>query len=104
MDARLPPVYRAVLMGATPVVRWWGRLEVEGEELIPADGPLLMAGNHDSYWDPLAVGIAASARRPIHALAKSSLWKTKPLGLALDAMGQIPIERGMGDVRALTRA
>jgi 1-acyl-sn-glycerol-3-phosphate acyltransferase len=65
---------------------------------------VLLAGNHDSYWDPVAIGIAALPRRQIRALAKSSLWKIHGLNRVLDGMGQIPIDRGAGDVHALDRA
>ena len=85
-------------------MRLWGRLEVEGLEHVPAEGPLIIAGNHDSYWDPVVIGIAAMKRRQIRALAKSSLWKVKGLAPLLDGMGQIPIERGTGDRDALRRA
>lgn len=102
--ARLAPVYRGVMIGATPIVRWWGRMDVEHAELLPEDGPLLLVANHDSYWDPVAIGLAATKRRQIHALAKHSLWKIKPIGWVLDGMGQIPIVRGTGDVQALSRA
>ena len=88
----------------SPIVRAWGRLDVSGLEHLPADGPVLLAGNHDSYWDPVAVGIAGLPRRQIRALAKSSLWKIRGLGRVLDGMGQIPIDRGVGDARALDRA
>jgi 1-acyl-sn-glycerol-3-phosphate acyltransferase len=84
-------------------VRWWGRLEVSGLEAMPLDGPVLLAGNHDSYWDPIAVGIAGMPRRQIRALAKSSLWKPG-ISTVLDGMGQIPIDRGAGDQRALDAA
>lgn len=86
-----------------PVARW-GRLQVEGLETLPTDGPLLLIGNHDSHWDPVMVGIAARRRRQIRALAKSDLWKVRGLGPILDGMGQIPIERGKGDALALARA
>ncbi len=86
-----------------PVVRGWGRLEVEGLKALPESGPVLLAGNHDSYWDPIAIGMAGLPRRQIHALAKSSLWKPV-IGRVLDGMGQIPIERGKGDARALETA
>jgi 1-acyl-sn-glycerol-3-phosphate acyltransferase len=101
---RLSPAYRGVMIVTGPIVRWWGRMEVEGAELIPQEGPLLMVANHDSYWDPVAIGLAAQKRRQIHALAKHSLWKFKPVGWVLDSMGQIPIIRGSGDVKALSRA
>ena len=65
---------------------------------------MLLAGNHDSYWDPLTVGTAALPRRQIQALAKSSLWKIRGLDHVLNGMGQIPIDRGKGDQAALGRA
>ena len=64
----------------------------------------MLAGNHDSRWDPVAIGVAGLPRRQIRALAKSTLWKNALLGRVLDGMGQIPIERGAGDAHALDRA
>jgi 1-acyl-sn-glycerol-3-phosphate acyltransferase len=96
--------YRAALGLCRPIVRWWGRLEVQGLEHVPAEGPLLIAGNHDSYWDPVVIGLAAIRRRQIRALSKSSLWKVKGMNKVLDGMGQIPIVRGSGDADALDRA
>jgi len=87
-----------------PLVSTWGRLEVEGLEMLPASGPVLIAGNHDSQMDPITIGVAARPRRQIRALAKSSLWKVRGLAPILDGMGQIPIERGAGDAHALDRA
>jgi 1-acyl-sn-glycerol-3-phosphate acyltransferase len=95
--------YRAVMAVSAPAVRWWGRMEVLGLEHLPLQGAVLLAGNHDSYWDPIAVGIAALPRRQIRALAKASLWKPG-IGKVLDGMGQIPIDRGAGDARALDHA
>jgi 1-acyl-sn-glycerol-3-phosphate acyltransferase len=82
----------------------WGRLQVEGLEVLPESGPLLVVGNHDSHWDPVMVGIAALKRRQIKALAKSALWKVRGLAPVLNGMGQIPIERDAGDAGALARA
>ena len=65
---------------------------------------MLVVGNHDSHWDPVAVGVAAIRRRQIRALAKSTLWDVRGLSPVLDGMGQIPIERGAGDAGALSRA
>ena len=101
---QLTRTYRFALGICKPVVRWWGRLEVEGLEHVPPSGPLLVAGNHDSYWDPVVIGIAAIRRRQIRALSKSSLWKVKGLNKVLDGMGQIPVVRGTKDTDALDRA
>jgi 1-acyl-sn-glycerol-3-phosphate acyltransferase len=92
-------------MGAcTPWAKWWGRMQVAGLEALPRSGPVLIAGNHDSQMDPVAIGVAARKHRQIRALAKSSLWDVQGLSPILNGMGQIPIERGKGDVGALDKA
>ena len=101
---RISPAYRGVLVASIPGVVWWGRLQVIGLDLLPLKGPLLLVGDHDSYWDTVATGIAAMPRRQIRALAKSSMWKNKLLGKVLTEMGQIPIERGSGNSGALDHA
>jgi len=97
------PMYR-VAMAVNRPVAWWGRLRVEGLDALPASGPVLVVGNHDSHWDPVMVGIAAIKRRQIRALAKSELWDVRGLAPILNGMGQIPIQRGAGDAQALARA
>jgi 1-acyl-sn-glycerol-3-phosphate acyltransferase len=100
----LTPVYRLAMNVCTPAIKWWGRMEVSGLEHLPPTGPVLLAGNHDSYWDPVSIGLAAKDVRQIHALAKKELWSFPGLGPVLDGMGQIPIDRGKGDQGALDKA
>lgn len=100
---RVPRTYRLVMAVSTPVVRWWGRLELAGKELLPVHGPTVLMVNHDSAWDPIVAGVAMRDRQ-IRALAKASLWDSRPLAWVLDRMGQIPIERGRGDTAALAKA
>jgi 1-acyl-sn-glycerol-3-phosphate acyltransferase len=83
---------------------WWGRLRVVGLEAMPADGPVLLVPNHDSQWDPLLVGVALRRVRPLRFLARASLWRIPGLGPVLHGLGQIPIERGSGDVGAIRAA
>lgn len=92
------------MRACSPWTRTWGRLDVAGLDALPAEGPVLLAGNHDSNMDPVAIGVAALQRRQIRALAKSSLWKIPGLGPILTGMGQVPIDRGAGDAHALDRA
>jgi 1-acyl-sn-glycerol-3-phosphate acyltransferase len=96
-------IYRLVMALATPIVRWWGRLTVIGDDLVPSTGPVLLIPNHDSAWDPVVIGVA-TRRRQVRALAKSSLWNSRPLAWVLDGMRQIPIERGRADAAALQAA
>jgi 1-acyl-sn-glycerol-3-phosphate acyltransferase len=79
-------------------------MDVEGLDVLPRSGPVLIAGNHDSQMDPVAIGVAARKHRQIRALAKSTLWDVRGLGPILNGMGQIPIERGKGDIGALDKA
>ncbi len=86
-------------------LKWWCRLEVQGIETIPESGAVLVVSNHDSWMDPLALGAAIMTRdRPLRFLAKASLWHTWIQRVLLDGMGQIPIERGIGDTQAMQAA
>jgi 1-acyl-sn-glycerol-3-phosphate acyltransferase len=102
--AKLTPAYRAVIYGSYPILKLWGGLEVSGEEHLPLDGPVILCANHDSYWDTVSIGAASRKRRQIHALAKAQLWGNPIVGKVLTGMGQIPIERGKGDVGAMQKA
>lgn len=101
---RISLTYRVVISIASLVVRWWGRLTIVGADALPLDGPVVIMANHDSAWDPLVVGVAALRRRQVRALAKSSLWNVRVMGWVLNGMGQIPIDRGRGDIKALSAA
>jgi 1-acyl-sn-glycerol-3-phosphate acyltransferase len=83
---------------------WWGRLKVDGAEIVPGSGPMLLVPNHDSQWDPVVVALALRRRRKLRYLARANLWKIPGLGPILYAIGQIPIQRGSGDAGALDKA
>jgi 1-acyl-sn-glycerol-3-phosphate acyltransferase len=100
----MTPAYRTVIGLCSPVMRPWSRLRVSGLGHLPVSGPTLLVANHDSYWDPIAIGVAARHRRQIRALAKSSIWKLRPIGWLMDGMGHIPIERGTGNLGAIQAA
>ncbi len=101
--AEFTRTYRVAMAVNLPVAAW-ARLDASGVETLPASGPLLLVGNHDSHWDPVMIGVAARKRRMIRALAKSQLWEVRGLAPVLNGMGQIPIVRGAGDAQALSNA
>jgi 1-acyl-sn-glycerol-3-phosphate acyltransferase len=81
------------------------RWRVEGVERIPRQGAVLLASNHISYFDPVAIGnVANLAGRRVRFLAKAELFEGRFMSAGLRRMGQIPIERGRGDTGALDRA
>jgi len=96
--------YRAVVVTTSAFMRRWARLTVTGAEHMPTSGPTLLVANHDSYWDPIAIAVACRHRRQVRALAKSSIWKVKPVAMMMDGMGHIPVERGKGDAVAMDTA
>lgn len=75
------------------------RLSVVGRENVPLDGPLIVACNHVSYMDPVALGTALP--RPIAYMAKIELFRIPVLGPVIRALGAYPVERGKGDIGAI---
>jgi 1-acyl-sn-glycerol-3-phosphate acyltransferase len=74
------------------------RVKAVGRELVPASGPVILAGNHASWLDgPLVV---AECNRLVRCLTTVELYGGK-LGWYLSLIGQIPIDRGRPDRTAL---
>jgi 1-acyl-sn-glycerol-3-phosphate acyltransferase len=96
--------YRVVLAVGGAIMIRWARLQVRGLDCLPADGPVLVVGDHDSYWDPIAIAVAARKVRQIRALAKASLWRNRIVAALMTSMGHIPIERGRSNAEAMTTA
>ncbi len=78
------------------------RLEVQGREHLPADGPFVLAANHVSYFDPPA--LAAACPRGLRFMARADLFTHPLLGAFMWGVGVIPLQRGEGDVSALREA
>ena len=80
----------------------WG-VKVSGRERIPAEGPLIIAGNHTSNADaPLLNSALLPVRRPWY-LGKKELYSIPLLGRLFLAGGSIPLDR-KGDVSAMREA
>jgi 1-acyl-sn-glycerol-3-phosphate acyltransferase len=81
-----------------PAIRALMRLDWSGQQNFPADGGMILAPNHLSYMDVLAVALFAydAGRYPVF-LAKSSLFELPLLGTALRKLGQLPVYRDRAD-------
>ena len=91
------PIYRLVETVLRPALGFWFDWRFEGMENVSRTGPILVAGNHVSHFDPLAHGyFMHEAGRRVRYLAKSELWRNPVLRVVLDGTGQIPVERGSG--------
>ena len=70
---------------------------------IPSTGPVLLLSNHQSFLDPVAVGVACH-RRQFYALARSSLFTNPILGWLIGSINAIPVRRGEMDMVAMRLA
>ncbi|MCA1831314.1 MAG: lysophospholipid acyltransferase family protein [Actinomycetota bacterium] len=81
------------------------RWRFDGLENIPGSGPVIVAGNHISYFDPLCQGyMVVKAKRMPRFFAKSELWKNPLLKFVLTHARQIPVERGTGETGPVEKA
>ena len=88
-----------------PPFQLWFNWRLEGLDRIPAEGPLIVAGNHLSYIDPFAHAyfVVRAGRRP-RFLAKQELFDSRLIGMVLRGAGQIPVDRATGDRAPLEEA
>lgn len=68
------------------------RLEAQGLENIPSEGPVILCSNHISVLDPPTVGI--KVKRKVHYMAKQELFNIPVFGPLIRAVGAFPVKRG----------
>jgi 1-acyl-sn-glycerol-3-phosphate acyltransferase len=80
-----------------PIFKVLFAVEYHGLENIPKNGPVILAGNHPSYLDPLLV--ALPVKRVIRYMAWDALFKIPLLGWLIKALGAFPVDirRGKGE-------
>lgn len=83
----------------TPLARVVYRPRVEGRDNVPMTGPVIIASNHLSFIDSIAIPVAAP--RPVHFLAKSSYFEGSGMSGWMSrefftSIGAIPVQRGAG--------
>src|SRR5438105_11848597 len=99
------PWWRFGLVTVGALFRGSHRLRMEGVERIPAHGPAILAANHVSPLDPIAVALAAARRgRTVRYLTAAEAFGIPVIGWGLTHFRQIPIHRGARDRAALDDA
>lgn len=84
------------LFMVTCQLRWYGK------ENVPPGGAILVV-NHQSYLDPALVG-GCLMPRPIHFMARASLFTIPAFRALIVACNAFPIERDSGDVKGVKEA
>ena len=75
-----------------------------GAGQVPQQGGVVLASNHQSFFDPILIGLPL--RRRIRCAARDSLFRNPIIGLALRAVGGTPISResfGAEDLKNLVQ-
>jgi 1-acyl-sn-glycerol-3-phosphate acyltransferase len=88
-----PSLYRLLIpLGRVLVWIFFRKVEVQGHEHVPLEGPVIIAANHPNMlMDALLLG--TTQPRPLSFLAKATLFSSPLLGRFLAAAGGLPIYR-----------
>lgn len=76
------------------------RYRRQGRHNTPREGAFLIVANHESYLDPVLVGLAID-HQPVTPLARRGLFKNPIFGAHLRGLGTVPIDETGGDVAAI---
>ncbi len=89
-----PSIFWPLAGTIIPIFSLFVKLEIEGEENLPEEGPFVLAPNHYSELDPIAVAAAVYCLgRAPRFLAKESLFTNRLTGWAFRATGMVPVAR-----------
>jgi 1-acyl-sn-glycerol-3-phosphate acyltransferase len=69
----------------------WFSLRTQGHEHVPPDGPVLLISNHQSFLDPVLVGLAA--RRRLTFLARRTLFDHWFFRLIAGGLNPVPVNQ-----------
>lgn len=76
--------------------------KIRGLENLPPEGPVILAINHVSLWDPIVA--ACSVPRQVSYMAKEELFSIPLLGPVIRRLGAFPVKRGQGDMSAIRQS
>ena len=87
MKCNMYPVFRPFVKGLFFMLF---RPKIINKELIPKEGPIVLAGNHRHALDPISIGVCT--KRTIHFLAKKELYKF-PFNFFFNIVGTLPVDK-----------
>jgi putative phosphoserine phosphatase/1-acylglycerol-3-phosphate O-acyltransferase len=84
----------------------YARFDIAGVENIPDEGGFILASNHRSYFDTVAIALVVVAKgRPTRFLGKAEIFDAPLVGWVARALGGIRVDRaGSSAASALTEA
>lgn len=98
----MTPFYRAARFLCLVVFKVLWRYRATGSQNVPRTGPVIIAGNHVSFLDPVAMGIGMP--RQLTYLAKKELFTIPILGPIIVGCGAYPLDREAGGAAGIRAA
>jgi len=96
---------QVAMAAAHPALIPYARFDIKGMENLPETGAAIVVGNHRSYFDPMAMGLALAQRgRPVRFLGKKEVFDVPVVGQMVKAFGGIRVDRGTGSDEPLLEA
>jgi len=74
-------------------------LKVYGVHHVPRTGGVLVVSNHQSYLDPVLLGV--QLRRPMSYMARATLFRNRFFNWLITNLNAFPVRRGEGDIGAV---
>jgi 1-acyl-sn-glycerol-3-phosphate acyltransferase len=96
------PFYRVIRGGCRLILQLIWRFRAIDAGRVPADGAVILACNHVSYFDPVVLGVGVW--RPVTYLAKKELFALPVLGPVITGLGAYSLDREAGGVAAVRAA
>jgi 1-acyl-sn-glycerol-3-phosphate acyltransferase len=92
------------------LLKFWAQLifsalfgiRVYGQHNVPRTGAVILASSHQSYLDPVIVGVGLT--RPIHFMARESLFRNVFFRRLIELLNAFPVERNSADLGAMHEA
>ena len=78
------------------------RVRVFNRRYEPSEGGVLYVCNHQSFLDPPLAAFAL--QRPMHFMARDTLFKGGPFQKLIESLNAFPVKRGKGDTGAMKEA
>src|SRR5439155_19090461 len=77
-------------------------LKAWGSEHVPEQGGAIIVSNHQSYLDPIMLGVRL--RRPLSYMARSDLFTQPGFTWLIMQLNAFPVRRGESDLGAMKQA
>ena len=94
--------YRFAKVVCNVVCKLWFKLEYYGMENLPTDRGYILLGNHQSYWDPVMMGLKLNTT--LTFMANEKLFHKPVLAPIIRGLGAFPVNLKKPDMTAIRTA